>query len=101
MNTSELCASTGLTAREVQNWLDNGLLEPADFVGRASGGGLQREFTADQAERARLLKALHRKGATLAQLARANLSLAGQAYVVYDGHDVRACRDAAAAIAAW
>jgi hypothetical protein len=32
-------------------------------------------------------------------LARANLALDGQAYVVYDGHELRACRDAAAAIA--
>ena len=47
-----------------------------------------------------LIKAPHAKGATLAQLARANVSLAGQAYVVYDGHELRACRDAAAAIAA-
>jgi hypothetical protein len=43
-------------------------------------------------------EALHTKGASLSQLARANLTLAGQAYVVYDGYEVRACRDAAAAI---
>jgi DNA-binding transcriptional MerR regulator len=78
MNTTELCASAGLTPRELQNWLESGLLE-ADMVGRPTGGGLQREFTAEQAERARLLKVLHTKGATLSQLARANLALAGQA----------------------
>jgi hypothetical protein len=70
------------------------------MVGRAAGGGLQREFTADQAERARVLKALHTKGATLSQLARTRLALAGQACIVYDGHELRAWRDAAAAIAA-
>jgi hypothetical protein len=31
-------------------------------------------------------------------LARANLTLAGQAYVVFDGHELLTCRDAAAAI---
>jgi hypothetical protein len=98
MNTTELCASAGLTPRELQNWLEIGLLESADMVGRIAGGGLQREFTADQAERARVLKALHTKGATLTQLARANLAFDGQAFIVFDGKELRACRDAAAAI---
>jgi hypothetical protein len=31
---------------------------------------------------------------------RADLAFDGQAYVVHDGHELRACRDAAAAIAA-
>ena len=36
----------------------------------------------------------------LSQLARvANLALDDQAFIVYDGHDLRVCRDAAAAIA--
>jgi len=99
MTTIELCESTGLTPRELQNWIENGLLEPAGMVERSAGGGLRREFSPDQAERARVLKALHTKGATLSQLARANLAFDGQAYVVYDGHELRACRDAAAAIA--
>ena len=48
-----------------------------------------------------LLKALHTKGATLSQLARANLTFDGaQAFDVFDGHELRACPDAAAAIAA-
>jgi hypothetical protein len=65
------------------------------------GVGRRREFTADQAEQARVLKTLHKKGATLAQLvARADLSLAGPAYVVYDGHELCTCRDANSAIAA-
>ena len=60
----------------------------------------QREFSPDQAERARLLKALQNKGAKLSQLARADLAdLAGKAFVVFDGSELRACRDAAAAIA--
>jgi hypothetical protein len=87
-----------LTPRELQNWLDTGLLK-ADLVDRTTTGGLRREFTADQAERARLLKALHTKGAKMSQLARANLSLDGQAYVIFDGNELRACRDAASAIA--
>jgi hypothetical protein len=100
MNTTEFCASAGLTSRELQNWIENGLLEPAGMVGRSAGGGVRREFTTGQAERARVLKALHSKGAKLSQLARANLAFDGQAYVVFDGHELRACRDAAAAIAA-
>ena len=68
--------------------------------GRKPGGGRHWDFATDQAERARLLKALHGKGATLSQLARANLTFdSGQAFVIYDGHELRACRDAAAAIA--
>jgi hypothetical protein len=52
------------------------------------------------AERARLIKALQNKGAKLSQLARADLAdLAGKAFVVFDGNDVRSCRDAATAIA--
>ena len=99
MNTTEFCASAGLTSRELQTWIENGLLEPAGMVGRSAGGGVRREFTGDQAERARVLKALHSKGAKLSRLARANLVFDGQAYVVFDGHELRACRDAAAAIA--
>src|SRR5262249_47161882 len=99
MTTQEFCASSGLTSKELQTWLETGLLEPADMVGR-SAGGLRREFTADQAERARVIKALHQKGATLAQLARSNLTFdSGQAFVVYDGNELRACPNAAAAIA--
>jgi hypothetical protein len=44
--------------------------------------------------------ALLPKGVRHAQLARANLSLAGQSYVGFDGKELRACRDAAAAIGA-
>jgi hypothetical protein len=52
-------------------------------------------------EFARLIKALQNKGAKLSQLARADLAgLAGKAFVVFDGKEVRACQDAAAAIAA-
>jgi hypothetical protein len=47
------------------------------------------------------IKALQSKGAKLSQLARADLAgLAGQAFVVFDGNELRACRDAAATIAA-
>jgi len=53
------------------------------MVGRA-GGGLRREFTADQVKRTHVIKALNIKGATLSQLARANLTFDGQAYVDFD-----------------
>jgi DNA-binding transcriptional MerR regulator len=97
MNTTEFCASAGLTSRELQDWLEHGLLE-ADKVSNPAGG-VRREFTTDQAERARVLKALHTKGAKLSQLARvANLAFDGQAFVVFDGREIRGCRDAAAAI---
>ena len=73
MTTTEFCASGGFTPRELQSWLDSGLLG-ADKVSNPAGG-LRREFTADQAERARVLKALHTKGASLSQLGRAHLAL--------------------------
>ena len=64
------------------------------------GGGHRYEFAPGQLERARVLNALHRKGVSLGQLVAADLAFyAGQAYVVYDGRELRACRDAAAAIA--
>jgi hypothetical protein len=98
MNTTEFCVSARLTSRELQDWLEHGLLE-ADKVSNPAGG-VRREFTADQAARARVLKTLHTKGVKLSQLARANLAFDGQAYVIYDGHELRVCRDAAAAITA-
>jgi hypothetical protein len=59
------------------------------------------EFAADQVPRARLIKQLVRKGVTFGHLARANLAFdPGQAFVVYDGQELRPCRDAGAAIAA-
>jgi hypothetical protein len=70
------------------------------MVGRPGQGGLRREFTAEQAALARVLKILHGKGGKLSQLARAaNLRFDGEAFIVYDGHDLRVCSDAAAAIA--
>ena len=100
MTTQEFCACSGLSSKEFQTWLETGLLKPADMVSKACGG-VRREFTADQAERVRVIKkALHQKGATLAQLARSNLTFdSGQAFVVYDGHELRARPNAAAAIA--
>jgi hypothetical protein len=53
-------------------WIDYGLLD-TDKV-RRDGAGLRREFSQDQAERACLLRALHSKGVTLRQLARADLA---------------------------
>jgi hypothetical protein len=65
------------------------------------GGGHRFELAQNQLQRARLLKALLRKGVSLARLAATDLAFdAGQAYVVYDGRELRACRDATAAIAA-
>jgi DNA-binding transcriptional MerR regulator len=99
MTTNELCESAGLSRLQVQMWLESGFLE-AEKVG-IRGGGYRRLFASGQLERARLLKALLRKGVSLARLVAADLSFdTGQAYVVYDGHELRACRDATAAIAA-
>jgi DNA-binding transcriptional MerR regulator len=67
MTTQEFCASSGLTSKELQTWLETGLLAPADMVS-GSAGGLRREFTADQAGRARVINALHQKGATRARV---------------------------------
>jgi hypothetical protein len=96
MTTEELCAASGLTPRQLQTWLESGLLDAAIVAG---DGGRRREFAAGQVERVRLILALHRKGVALSQLARAGLAdLAGKAYVVFDGRELRACPDAAAAI---
>jgi DNA-binding transcriptional MerR regulator len=97
MTSIEFCQSAGLTPRELQNWLESGLLE-AELVVIPGAAGRRREFIATQVERARVIKALHMKGVTLPQLARANLTFeAGQAFVIFDGRELRACRDAAAA----
>jgi hypothetical protein len=107
MTTIELCASAGLnyahrpdsSRSTAQQWLECGFLE-AENVG-IPGGGVRRTFAPGQLKRARLVKALLRKGVSLARLAAAGLSFAtSQTYVVYDGRELRACREAAAAIAA-
>jgi hypothetical protein len=97
MTTREFCESAGLSQYQVQCWLETGLLE-AETVG-IPGGGRRFEFAAGQLERARVLKALHQKGVPLGRLAVAGVSFdSGQAYVVYDGQNLRPCRDATAAI---
>lgn len=99
MTTLELCESAGLSRSTVQQWLESGFLE-AENVG-IPGGGVRRVFAPGQLERARLVKALLRKGVSLGALAGSDLSFdAGVLFVVYDGHELRACRDADAAIAA-
>jgi DNA-binding transcriptional MerR regulator len=98
MTTKELCQAVGVGQSALQMWLQSGFLQ-AENIG-IPGGGKRRMIAPGQLERARLLKALLRKGVSLARLAAADLSFdAGQAFVVYDGHELRACRDAAAAIA--
>jgi hypothetical protein len=100
MTSIEFCESAGLTPRELQNWLETGLIQ-AELVVIPGAAGRYPEFTAGQVERTRVIKALHARGAMLSQLARANLTFdAGQAFVIFDGREFRACRDAAAAIAA-
>jgi hypothetical protein len=98
MTTIEFCQNVGLTPRELQNWIETGLIQ-AELV--VIPGGRRRDFTAGQIERARVIKALHMKGVTLSQLARSDLAFdAGQAFVIFDGQELRACRDAKPAIAA-
>ena len=98
MTTKELCQAVGVGQSALQMWLQSGFLQ-AENIG-IPGGGKRRMFAPGQLERARLLKALLRKGVSLGQLAAADLAFDNQAYVVYDGRELRACRDAAAAIAA-
>jgi hypothetical protein len=87
MTMTEFCDLTHLTGTQVYTLRNVGLIKP--------------DLPASQVEFARLIKALQNKGATLNQLARAELGdLAGQTFVVFDGHELRACPDAAAAIAA-
>ena len=97
MTTEQLCQFTELTPHQIQDLIQTGILK-AELVSKP-GGGRHREFAADQVQRALVLKALHLKGISLSRLARADLAFDGQAYVVYDGSELRGCRDAAAAIA--
>ena len=92
MTTPELCELAGLTRPELQRWIDAGLLE-ADLDGR------RREFADDDLERARLIKALHQRGLPLSRLALENLAFDGR-FIVFDGRNLCAYADAAAAIAA-
>jgi hypothetical protein len=86
----------GLTPQELENFR---LVEAQPAA--ASQGKRILEFTADQVPRARLIKQLVRKGVTYGHLARTNLAFdPSQAFVVYDGQELRPCRDADAAIAA-
>jgi hypothetical protein len=63
--------------------------------------GRRREFAADQVERARVIQELQRKGVALAQLAGKSLTFPNNdKFVIFDGHQLRACRDAETAIAA-
>jgi hypothetical protein len=97
MTTEQFCQSADLTPHELNKWLEIGLVQSA----LTRDSGRRREFTTDQLQRVRLLRAIHNKGVTLRQLARADLAdLAGKAFVVFDGQEVRACRDVTAAIAA-
>src|SRR5215831_18688330 len=93
MTTPELCELAGFTRPELQRWIDAGLLE-ADRDGR------RREFADDDLERARLIKALHTKGLPLSRLPRENLAFDGHQFVLFDGRELRGCRDAAEAVAA-
>jgi DNA-binding transcriptional MerR regulator len=64
--------SVGLSRRQLQVWLDSGLLE-AEMIG-IPGGDRRFELAPGQLERARRLKALLRKGVSLARLAAADLT---------------------------
>jgi hypothetical protein len=88
MTTIEFCQSVGLTARELEDFLDIGLLEAEPAATRQ--GKRILEFAANLIPRARLIKQLVR-----------NLAFdQSQLFVVYDGQQLRPCRDADAAIAA-
>lgn len=98
MTTSELCRTTGLTRGKVEILIESGLIEPVE---PAAGSGHRHEFADTQVERALLIRELRRKGVTLAQLAGKDLArLENERFVVFDGNQLRTCRDAEAAIAA-
>ena len=98
MTSQELIRSTGLTRGKVGILIESGLLEPVE---PAAGTGHRLEFAADQLERALLIRELRRKGVTLGQLTGRNLAFQeSERFVVFDGNQLRACRDAETAIAA-
>jgi hypothetical protein len=85
MTIHEFCASTNLTDKQVYTLRDAGLITP--------------DMPASQVELARLVKALSQKGVKLSAIARsATPDISRGGFVVYDGHELRTCRDAVTAI---
>jgi MerR HTH family regulatory protein len=92
MTIEQLCAFTKLSRGRAEAWIESGLIEPVP--------GRRREFGDDQIERVRLIRELQAKGVALPQLAGRNLAFPNsERFVIFDGHQLRACRDAEAAIA--
>jgi len=86
MTVTQFCSLTDLSASQVTALREAGVISP--------------DLPPDQAGRARLIQALKAKGIPLSRLAAADLAFdAGSAsYAVYDGHQLRTCRDAVPAI---
>jgi DNA-binding transcriptional MerR regulator len=77
--------------------IENGLIETVEPV---AGTGHRREFAPAQVVRALVIRELKRKGMTLAQLTSRNLTFPeSERFVVFDGNQLRTCRDAEAAVA--
>jgi hypothetical protein len=92
MDLQQLCKQSGLSRGRAETWVESGLIEPVP--------GRHREFGDDQIQRVRLVQELQRKGVALPQLAGRNLTFPNsERFVIFDGHELRACRDAETAIA--
>ena len=75
-----------------ENWTESGLILPLP--------GRRREFGDDQVERVLVIRALQDKGVELPLLAGRNLDFpSSERFVIFDGRELRACRDAETAIA--
>jgi hypothetical protein len=92
MTLEELCKKSNLSAGRAEAWIESGLIMPV--------AGRRREFDLSQVQRVHLIKELQRKGVELAQLAGRDLSFRDEKFVVFDGHELRACANAETAIAA-
>lgn len=92
MTIQELCDKSGLNPARARIWLETGLILPVE--------GRRREFAADQIERVRVIRALQDKGVALKLLTGRNLAFPdSERFVIFDGRELRGCRDAEAAIA--
>jgi hypothetical protein len=93
MTIQELCEKSGLNPARARIWLETGLILPVE--------GRRREFAVEQVERVRVIRALQDKGVALKLLTGRNLTFpTDEKFVIFDGRELRACRDAEVAIAA-
>lgn len=82
LSTSQVCAATGLTYRQLDYWVRCGAIEPA--VSRASGSGSVRRWAPEQLRQLRFAAVLTTHGAELATVRPALIASARIAEQAWD-----------------